>query len=194
MFRTAFYEENVKIGKGDREPDRNIHTFRNLKYWRGELRQIPKIPARVQPSHNSLTSVVRASHVATACMQATAVGYQSVDRWSVHTCKGRKEEAGEEARANVERTLRQGGGRRRRRERGSSEKDGRGFFICIVGTRHIQFARSSKIAGLVRRSDREVRRKRNKGYRCRQVSFRSWITILSILFVFPRTVNEASLL
>lgn len=33
-------------------------------------------------------------------MQATAVGYQSVDRWSVHTCKGRKEEAGEEARAN----------------------------------------------------------------------------------------------
>lgn len=95
-------------------------------------------------------------------MQATAVGYQSVDRWSVHTRKGRKEEAGEEARANVERTLRQGGGRRRRRERGSSEKDGRGFFICIVGTRHIQFARSSKIAGLVRRSDREVRRKRNK--------------------------------
>lgn len=75
-------------------------------------------------------------------MRATAVGYQSVDRWSVQRKEGRKEEEGEEARANVERDAVSWFEEEEEVDEGKEEKGGRVNLHC----RHIQFAPSSKIA------------------------------------------------
>lgn len=58
-------------------------------------------------------------------MRATAVGYQSVDRWSVQRKEGRKEEEGEEARANVERDAVSRFEEEEEVDEGKEEKDGR---------------------------------------------------------------------
>ena len=66
-------------------------------------------------------------------MRATAVGYQSVDRYSVQGKEGRKEEEEESQR-------REGRCVEEEDDEGKEAGGGERGLICIVGTRHIQFS------------------------------------------------------
>ena len=91
-------------------------------------------------------------------------------RWSLQRAReGRKEEEEEE-----ESQRREGRCVEEEDDEGKEAGGGERGLICIVGTRHIQFSWKMAVRNTA------IGSKSNKGYRCRQVSFRSRITTLSI--------------